>query len=102
MQDGSGNCTFLGQFLGLLSTQNFEDIEAGALFPAFFFLVRVETLSFSFLGNAVGIGCGLLDGLLAFRTIDTGFDEFAAAAARIGEFAVHGELAALNHFRGNG
>jgi len=100
MQDGSGNCTFWGQFLGLLSTQNFEDIEAGALFPAFFFLVRVETLSF--LGHAVGIGCGLLDSLLAFRTIDTGFDEFAAAAARIGDFAVHGELAALNHFRGNG
>ena len=100
MQDGSGNCTFLGQFLGLFPTQNFEDIEAGALFPAFFFLVRVETLSV--FCHAVGIGCSLLDGLLAFRTIDTGFDEFAAAAARIGEFAVHGELAVLNHFGGNG
>ena len=96
MQDGSGKCTFWG----LLSTQNFEDIEAGALFPDFFFLARVETLSF--LGQAIGIGCSLLDGLLAFRTIDTGFDEFAAAAARIGEFAVHGELAVLNHFGGDG
>lgn len=87
-------------FWGLLSTQNFEDIEAGALFSAFFFLARVEALSV--FCHAVGIGCGLLDGLLAFRTIDTGFDEFAAAAARIGEFAVHGELAVLNHFGGDG
>ena len=83
---GSGKCTFWG----LLSTQNFEDVEAGALFPAFFFLVRVETLSF--LGQAIGIGCSLLDGLLAFRTIDAGLDELAAAAARISNFAAHGKL----------
>lgn len=92
---GSGKCTFWG----LLSTQNFEDIEAGALFPAFFFLARVETLSF--LGQAIGIGCSLLDGLLAFRTIDAGLDELAAAAARISNFAAHGKLAVLNHFGGN-
>ena len=86
-------------FWGLLSTQNFEDVEAGALFSAFFFLARVEALSV--FCHAVGIGCSLLDGLLAFRTIDAGLDELAAAAARISNFAAHGKLAALNHFGGN-
>ena len=95
-----GTVLFWDSLWGLFSTQNFEDVEAGILFPNFFFLACMETLSF--FGHAVGIGCSLLDSLLAFRTIDASFDEFAAAAARIGEFAVHGELAVLNHFGGDG
>ena len=80
------------------ASQKFDDVEAAFFFALF--LAR-EILAPCFLGEAVGVGSGLLNSLLAGRTVDACIDKLAAAAARIGNPAAHGELTTLNHLRGN-